>query len=573
MKMTAMAGRRARVMTARPLKEALSVCIPVFLAAQANVAGMHPFGISLFGALLPTPIGAAALSIGALLTGLSGIKYILCAAAFLTVIFLRKLDTIAACLVMGLIVLLGGLLEMLWNTPGIIPGISAISEAIAAGLLFYIFASLRSSSLYGISDTSREKMLARLLIVGSCANAFTGIIIPPGIHLNILAGLLALMFISTGVGFCEAVTSGVLLGVMSAMSSSDALSVMAVFAAAAFFSSLLKELGKWAAVLGVLCGCALCILCSNNYYDALTYLWSVIAAAGIYAIIPEFAIDWTGDKIRAVTNDYSVKDEHRRIEKKLKLVTRQHSEIYSSLKKINEELEREDETEDISAIYCISSAVTQRSAGGAEVCGDCYLEFDSDLGRHYIILCDGMGSGKKAYRESKMTAELLREFLKSGFLKDKAVSMLNSLLAVKGDDESFSTVDLFEFDMHTGDAEFLKIGSAQSYIRRKDEIETLCSACLPVGILDEVRTYVISRRLSAGDIVVMMSDGVGEAGYGVLKGEWIKRMIKSANGDMKALADNILAEAQRRSYPEKDDDMTVAVLRIERAKKSAPIVE
>ena len=65
----------------------------------------------------------------------------------------------------------------------------------------------------------------------------------------------------------------------------------------------------------------------------------------------------------------------------------------------------------------------------------------------------------------------------------------------------------------------------------------------------------------------MVSDGVGESGYGVLKGEWIKRMIKNADSDIRTLAQDILDEAMRRSFPEKDDDMTVAVLRVERAKK------
>ena len=113
----------------------------------------------------------------------------------------------------------------------------------------------------------------------------------------------------------------------------------------------------------------------------------------------------------------------------------------------------------------------------------------------------------------------------------------------------------------------MKIGSAQSFIRHRDELEILSAAGLPVGILDEVRPATISRRLFAGDIVVMVSDGVGEAGYGVLKGEWIKRMIKNADSDIRTLAQDILDEAMRRSFPEKDDDMTVAVLRVERAKK------
>ena len=64
----------------------------------------------------------------------------------------------------------------------------------------------------------------------------------------------------------------------------------------------------------------------------------------------------------------------------------------------------------------------------------------------------------------------------------------------------------------------------------------------------------------------MVSDGVGEAGYGVLKGEWIKRLIKASSGDINALSEEILTEAIRRSPPDKEDDMTVAVIKITRNK-------
>ena len=153
-----------------------------------------------------------------------------------------------------------------------------------------------------------------------------------------------------------------------------------------------------------------------------------------------------------------------------------------------------------------------------------------------------MGQGRKAYRESKMTVELLKEFIKTGFLKDKAVNMINSALAIKGDSESFSTVDMIELDIVTGDCEFLKIGSAQSFIKHKEYVETLSSASLPIGIIEDVKTETHKRRLTSSDMIVMVSDGVGEAGYGVLKGEWIKRLIKASSGDINSLSEEILTD-------------------------------
>lgn len=568
MKMTAMAGRRARVMTVSPGREALIAVIPIILAARAEVAGMHPFGISIFAALLPSVIGAASFAAGAALLGIEGIKYILSAAVFLAVSYVRQLDRIAAGIVLGALVTLGGVGEALVQGPDAAAIIIAVAEGIVSGLLYYIFGSLRTGAKPTYRTDGRDKLAARILLLGACINGFSGIILPPGIQLNLLIGLLAMMFISGSIGLCESVTAAMILGIMSAMSGDSVMSVMGLFAASALFSAILAELGRWGTVLGFFVGGALCVLCGESFYTAASYIWAIPTAAVIYAVLPEFVLTWVQDRIRILANFRDSRDERARLQRKIRQVTRQHSDISASLKRINEELVMEEQLQQKDAIYSVNTAVAQRADGGESVSGDCFVEFDSDKGRHYIILCDGMGSGRRAYRESKMTAELLREFLQTGFLKDKAVGMLNSALAIKGDDESFSTVDLFEFDTNTGDADFLKIGSAESFIRHKDEVETLSSASLPVGILDEVRAGTLSRRLSAGDLVVMVSDGVGEAGYGVLKGEWIKRMIKASGGDMHRLAEDILAEAVRRSFPEKEDDMTVVAVRIERAKNS-----
>lgn len=567
MKMTATAGRRARIMTARPAGRAFGAILPIIFAANAEVAGMKPFGLSLFGALMPSPVGFAALAAGSMVGGLDGLRYILCAAAFLALGFFFNLDRITAAAALGAITAAGGVFSMLWHTPGILAAAASLCEGVTAGLLFYFFGTLRSEPLLPTEHESAEKLAARLVMAGACAAGLGGFVVPPGIHLNILFGMLILMFICSSVELCRSVTAGLVLGIMSAMPNGSPLTIMAVFAAGALFSSLMRPLGKWGSVLGMMCSTAVCVLCGESFFDAYEYMRATAAAIVIFAILPEFVCSRITDSLHAAAAQPVAREERRRLSRRLERVTRRHGEIYAGLKQLSDELEREDEEDTAEIIYRVSTSVAARAAGDADVSGDCFLEFDSDNGRHYAILCDGMGSGRHAYRESKMTAELLREFLRTGFLKDKALSMLNSALAIKGDDESFSTVDLLEIDLRTAEAEFLKIGSAQSFIRHRDELEILSAAGLPVGILDEVRPATISRRLFAGDIVVMVSDGVGEAGYGVLKGEWIKRMIKNADSDIRTLAQDILDEAMRRSFPEKDDDMTVAVLRVERAKK------
>ena len=568
MKITAMAGRRARVMTTTYSKSSLYMILPVLLAARANVSGIFPFGLAAFAALMPSPVGAVSVMIGAATLGTVGIKYIICAGFYLAIGYVKKFDRIAAGGVLGAMVALCSVGELIFFEPTLFKIIRAITEGVTAGILFYIFGSLKSGEMFFLPTQRKEQLAAKLLLLGAAVNGFSGLVLPPGIELNLFFGLLCVMLISGSMRLGDSVAASLFLGYMSSMNQESPLTVMCMFAAVAMFSAMLTELGRWASVLGVLSGSATVILVDGSIYSLGAYIGAVIAAVVIYSLTPEQAITWLQDKIRHSAGFYCTEDEQKRITKKIRAITKQHNEISASLKRMNEEIDMAEQRNEKEPLYSVSVALAQRASGEGSVSGDCFMEFGSGRGRHYVMLCDGMGSGRKAYKESKMTAELLREFLRTGFLKDKAVGMLNSTLAIKGDDESFSTVDLFELDEYTGDAEFLKIGSAESFIKHKNDVETLTSASLPVGILDEVRTVTLSRRLSVGDVVVMVSDGVGEAGYGVLKGEWIKRMIKSAGGDITGLSEEILAEAVRRNFPEKDDDMTVVAMRIERARKT-----
>jgi len=211
-------------------------------------------------------------------------------------------------------------------------------------------------------------------------------------------------------------------------------------------------------------------------------------------------------------------------------------------------------------IYDIDIGFFQKEKDSEPVCGDTIVHFKTDKGKYYVILCDGMGSGCDASRESRMTADLLSGFLKAGFSKNIAINLINSTLALKMDREGFSTIDLCEIDLRSAKTEFIKIGGAQSYIKTQNNIETVITKGIPAGIMESINTDNITRQLSDNDMIVMVSDGVSEAGYGVMRGEWVKGLMKSEGLENKELAKSIVTNARKKIYPRTPDDMSAVVI-------------
>lgn len=214
------------------------------------------------------------------------------------------------------------------------------------------------------------------------------------------------------------------------------------------------------------------------------------------------------------------------------------------------------------SIFYPEFSVKQRIKDGQNISGDTAICFELPDNKFYFILCDGMGSGDDAFAESKMTAELLKEFIKSGINIETAISMINSSLALKTEREVFSTVDITEINLLTGEAHMYKVGGAQSYIKASNDFETFFSKSLPIGIIDDVNITHINKYLKGGDIIVMVSDGVSEADYGAIRGEWIKKIISYDNLPTEELSSTIINDALKKIFPNTPDDMTVIVIKL-----------
>jgi len=198
----------------------------------------------------------------------------------------------------------------------------------------------------------------------------------------------------------------------------------------------------------------------------------------------------------------------------------------------------------------------------SSVSGDSYTFLNSSDGKYVLALSDGMGSGEKASMQSKLTIDLIERFMESGFDKDSTVKLVNSILALNSTEDNFATIDLCLINLDNGEIEFIKIGAAPTYIKRKNKTEIIKTISLPAGILDDMEIEFIGRQLEDGDLVIMLSDGVIQAfSKGMEDGE--KNLlrfideIKSINPQ--AIADTIIDEAYNRFNGKPQDDITAIV--------------
>lgn len=198
---------------------------------------------------------------------------------------------------------------------------------------------------------------------------------------------------------------------------------------------------------------------------------------------------------------------------------------------------------------------------GHEVCGDSWANVPLSPGKAALMISDGMGSGQQANRQSATTVRLLERLLLSGVTQQLALEIVNAVLLLRSEEESFATVDLAIVDGIAHKIEFVKISAAPSFIKRGKQVKVYEGYSLPVGILAEVDSAHLEHRLEVGDILIMMSDGVYESHEeGIL--QWQEALSNLPTDEPQLVADYILAIANNRYSESPHDDMTIMVAKL-----------
>ncbi len=195
-----------------------------------------------------------------------------------------------------------------------------------------------------------------------------------------------------------------------------------------------------------------------------------------------------------------------------------------------------------------------------QVSGDNFSVNRAEGGQVSLIVSDGMGSGMDACKESGQVIELMERLLEAGYQIPTAINLVNNVMLFGGEETNMSTLDLCNIDLYTGACRFHKIGGATSFIKKGRYVEDVSVRNLPLGIFSHVDQEPIEKELSAGDYVIMVTDGVLNAFSGDSQEELLKLFI----GEMQestpaAMANEILSFAIHGGGGHISDDMLVLV--------------
>ncbi len=199
-------------------------------------------------------------------------------------------------------------------------------------------------------------------------------------------------------------------------------------------------------------------------------------------------------------------------------------------------------------------------AGASSKNGDNFRFSRPCRGKYAVILSDGMGTGERASRESTAVTELLEGFIRAGFNSELAVKLINSIMVIKSENSAFATLDMCVIDLYTGNAEFIKTGAEPSFIIRKNSVETVRAASLPVGVVAKMETFSSFVPVYGGDTVVMMTDGIKGKADGTKQIREFMERERFCSADK--LADGILRRAAENLSDSDKDDMTVITLKL-----------
>lgn len=207
------------------------------------------------------------------------------------------------------------------------------------------------------------------------------------------------------------------------------------------------------------------------------------------------------------------------------------------------------------------AGVAGADRAGQPVSGDAGVWFKDDGGRLNFLLCDGMGSGTEAREDSENALRLLEKFLRAGLAPEEALTTVGEALALRGEEEGgFTTVDLLQIDLFSGQGGVYKLGAAPTYLRRSGAVERLSGQSLPAGVAagELSAPDAFSLSLDAGDCVLLVSDGVTTG----KEDRWLRRLLSEFDGlSPQALAAQVLQESDTRSGS--GDDRTIIAIKLD----------
>jgi serine phosphatase RsbU (regulator of sigma subunit) len=201
----------------------------------------------------------------------------------------------------------------------------------------------------------------------------------------------------------------------------------------------------------------------------------------------------------------------------------------------------------------------------ALVGGDLLDAWRSGEGRGWFMIADASGKGIEAARHAAFVQYAVRALAADSTDPSEIVGRFNRLFLDTFDDPSvFVVLFLGEFDAHTRTMRYASAGHGTAYVRRGTLIERLAPTGPIIGMGRDEEFATATVPLGLGDIVLLATDGVGEARDATgeqLGEERIAAILRDAPADPQALCDVLVAAADQYSGGVQDD-LAIVALRV-----------
>jgi len=208
----------------------------------------------------------------------------------------------------------------------------------------------------------------------------------------------------------------------------------------------------------------------------------------------------------------------------------------------------------------VTTGIARIKKDKSGVSGDSFTFLKTRDGEYVVAISDGMGSGREANKLSETTIGLLEQLIDCGLSIRHSLGMINIMMSLNP--EKYSTVDISVIDLYSGNTEFYKMGAVPSIITNGKDIDLIQIDNLPAGFLTEGTVQPEKRKVSDGEFIIMMTDGLYERINGLDDENMIKKAIARENTlNPQELAEHLLERAcsGKKNVP---DDMTVIVAKL-----------
>lgn len=191
----------------------------------------------------------------------------------------------------------------------------------------------------------------------------------------------------------------------------------------------------------------------------------------------------------------------------------------------------------------------------ASVGGDFYDVFPLDKDLYALVIGDVSGKGLAAAQQLALIRNSLRTTLYLYRTPGQAVQAVNAIVTAHDLLVGFVTCWVGVYDAHAGQIAYASCGHEPALVRRAGgTVEALESAGLPLGVSEIAKYDEGTVHLSAGDALLLYTDGLSEAGpnrLALLGTEGLARLLASlppsAGGqaaDVQEQAEELVRQAQ-----------------------------